>query len=69
MPSTKIPEPRPTPELLTVKQVATEMSVSRTTVYKLIREGDLRVVYVGADMRIARGEIHRFIERRTRRAS
>jgi excisionase family DNA binding protein len=45
------------------------MSVSRTTVYKLIHDGDLLVVYVGADMRIPRKELDRFIDRRKQRAS
>jgi excisionase family DNA binding protein len=56
-------------ELLTVKQAAAVMAVSRTTVYKLIHDGAIKVVYVGADMRIPTSEIRRFIERETRRAS
>ena len=55
-------------ELLTVKETAETLSASRTTVYKLIHDGDLRIIYVGADMRVPRAEIARFIERQLRRA-
>jgi excisionase family DNA binding protein len=58
--------PSITPELLTMPQAAKALQVSRTTVYKLAKEGRLKVVDVG-DMRVSRAEITAFIARTTRR--
>lgn len=38
------PQPEPAPILLTIEAAAKYMSVSRSTIYRLINSGDLRIV-------------------------
>lgn len=44
-------------DLLTVGDVATELRVSRTTVHRLIRRGELRAHALGAQYRITRDDL------------
>ena len=48
-------------DLLTVGDVATELRVSRTTVHRLIRRGELRAHALGAQYRITREDLHDFL--------
>ena len=48
--------------LLRIAAVAARLDCSRDTVYRLIREGRLRAVKLGADMRIASDELERYVE-------
>ena len=52
--------------LLTVEDTAKLLSVSRNTVFKLLRSGDLASMTIGAKRLIPREEIDRFIRERTR---
>lgn len=50
--------------LLVVREVAELMRVSRMTVYRLIRAGDLPAIRVGRNLRIRRGDIAAYLEAR-----
>jgi excisionase family DNA binding protein len=47
--------------LLTVAEVAASMRVSKMTVYRLIKAGDLAAVRVGKNFRIRETEVERYL--------
>jgi excisionase family DNA binding protein len=47
--------------LLTPEEAATLLRVGRTTVYALMRAGDLRSVHIGRSCRLARAELERYV--------
>src|SRR3954468_10407815 len=47
--------------LLSPEEAATLLRVGRTTVYALMRAGDLRPVHIGRSCRLARAELERFV--------
>jgi excisionase family DNA binding protein len=49
--------------LFTVEEAAEVLRVGRTTIYALIRSGDLRPVHIGRCCRISRGELDRYVAR------
>jgi excisionase family DNA binding protein len=49
--------------LLRVKEVADALSVSNMTIYRLIRDGELRAVRVGHGWRISEGDLSAYLER------
>lgn len=49
--------------LLTVRQAAEALAVSRATVYRLLDDGALPAVRVRSDMRIAASDVRDFIAR------
>ena len=49
--------------LLTLEEAARLLRVGRTTVYALMKAGDLRPVHVGRSCRLARAELERFVRR------
>jgi excisionase family DNA binding protein len=49
------------PLLLTPEEAATLLSVGRTTVYALIKAGDLHPVHIGRSCRLARAELERYV--------
>jgi putative molybdopterin biosynthesis protein len=51
-------------ELLRIEDAARVLKLSRTTVYDLLRRGELRIVRVGRAVRIPRSEIERFARER-----
>ena len=62
------PEPRrdvPTgnPLLLTPEEAATVLRIGRTTMYALMKAGDLRPVHIGRSCRISRAELERYVRR------
>ena len=62
------PEPRrdvPSgdPLLLTPEEAATVLRIGRTTMYALIKAGDLRPVHIGRSCRISRAELERYVHR------
>ncbi len=48
--------------LLTPEEAATVLRVGRTTVYALIKAGDLRPVHIGRSCRISRAELERYVQ-------
>jgi excisionase family DNA binding protein len=48
--------------LLTVAEVATLMRVSRMTVYRLIRRGQLKAIRVGRNYRVREDDLERYLE-------
>ena len=50
--------------VLTIEQAAEQLSVSRTTVYQLIRSGAIKPVRFGTSVRIAFDELRRFVKER-----
>lgn len=48
-------------DLLTVGDVASELRVSRTTVHRLIRRGELRAHALGSQYRITRKDLDRYL--------
>jgi len=56
---------QPEPDLLSQADVAHRLGVSRTTVWRLVRSGQLPVVHVGARALVPRTAVERFIEDRT----
>ena len=49
-------------ELLTVKEVAAFLKVSRTQVRRLIRSGDLHAMVIGREYRISLASLAEFID-------
>jgi excisionase family DNA binding protein len=49
--------------LLTVNGVAELLAISRFSVYRMVRRGDLRPVRVGERLRFRPSEIDRYLER------
>src|SRR3954469_25303524 len=49
--------------LLTPEEAATLLRVGRTTVYALMKAGDLRPVHIGRSCRISHAELERFAAR------
>ena len=47
--------------LLTPEEAATVLRLSRTTVYALIRSGELRSVHIGRSCRISQAELERYV--------
>lgn len=52
----------PTPELLTIREAMHRLAVSRQTIYRLIRQGELRLVTIGKAPRIDARSVARLIE-------
>jgi excisionase family DNA binding protein len=53
--------PSPGAPLYTKREVATALKVSLGTIDKLIRTGRLRVVKIGAVVRVSREDVHRLL--------
>jgi excisionase family DNA binding protein len=51
------------PLLMTPKEAATVLRIGRTTMYALMKAGDLRPVHIGRSCRITRGELERYVMR------
>jgi excisionase family DNA binding protein len=51
------------PLLLTPEEAAEVLRVGRTTIYTLIKAGDLRPVHIGRSCRISRAELERYVRR------
>ena len=49
------------PLLLTPEDAAKVLRISRTTVYALMKAGDLRPVHIGRSCRLARSELERYV--------
>ena len=47
--------------LLTPEEAATLLRVGRTTVYALMKAGDLRPIHIGRSCRLARAELERYV--------
>jgi excisionase family DNA binding protein len=47
--------------LLSPEEAATLLRVGRTTVYALMKAGDLRPVHIGRSCRLARAELERYV--------
>ncbi len=46
----------------TVNEVAQLIRVSRMTVYRLIRQGDIPAIRVGARYRVREDDVHRYLD-------
>jgi excisionase family DNA binding protein len=55
--------------LLTVKEAAEAMCISRSSVYRLFDAGQLAWVQIGSSRRVTSAEIERFIAAHTERAA
>jgi len=51
------------PLLVSVEQAAGLLGIGRTTLYELIRRGDVRPIRIGRCVRIPRRELEEFVER------
>jgi excisionase family DNA binding protein len=51
------------PLLLTPEEAAQVLRVGRTTLYALIKDGDLRPVHIGRSCRVSRAELERYVDR------
>src|SRR3954466_6804666 len=49
--------------LLTPEEAARLLRIGRTTVYALMKAGDLRPVHIGRSCRLARAELERYVNR------
>jgi excisionase family DNA binding protein len=63
-------DPQPLQELLagdalmmTPEEAARVLRVGRTTIYGLIKAGELRLVHIGRSCRLARAELERYVDR------
>jgi len=52
----------PISRLLTVAEVATVMRVSRMTVYRLIRRGQLKAIRVGRNYRVREDDLSEYLD-------
>jgi excisionase family DNA binding protein len=50
--------------LVTPEEAAQLLRVGRTTVYALMKTGDLRPVHIGRSCRLPRGELQRYVDGR-----
>jgi excisionase family DNA binding protein len=50
--------------LLTVNEVADLLRVSRMTVYRMIRQGDMAALRVGRNYRLREEDVHRYLTER-----
>ena len=51
-----------TPMLWTPAQTARMMNISRSQIYILLKRGELKSVHIGRSRRIAKDQVHQFIE-------
>jgi excisionase family DNA binding protein len=51
------------PLLLTPVEAADVLSVGRTTIYALMKAGELRPVHIGRSCRLSRAELERYVRR------
>jgi excisionase family DNA binding protein len=49
--------------LLTAEEAANVLRIGRTTVYALMKSGELRPVHIGRSCRISQAELDRFVRR------
>lgn len=49
--------------LFTIEEAASALHVGRTTVYALIKDGQLRAVHIGRSRRLTRAELLRYVTR------
>ena len=49
--------------LLTAEEAAMVLRIGRTTVYALIKNGELRPVHIGRSCRIPQAEVERYVRR------
>jgi excisionase family DNA binding protein len=49
--------------LMTPEEAARVLRVGRTTIYELIKAGELRPVHIGRSCRLARAELERYVDR------
>lgn len=49
--------------LLTTEQAAVVLGLGRTTVYALIKDGELRPIHIGRSCRLSRAELERYVDR------
>ena len=52
--------------LLRIPEAAVLLGIGRTTLYKLIDEGELAVVHIGRAVRVPKVELHAFVARQRR---
>ena len=64
-PSTKTPTNEPIMEVLTAGEVADYLRVSLSTIYRLLKCGDLPAFKVGSDWRFNRVHIEKWLKSRT----
>jgi excisionase family DNA binding protein len=60
--------PFPEVRFVTVNEVAMALRVSRMTVYRLIKQGDLPALRVGRGYRIREQDVHRYLTDRLHEA-
>ena len=54
--------------LLTVDEAAEALALSRSTIYRLLKSGDLVATRIGTATRIPKSSLDRFVDERTRAA-
>jgi excisionase family DNA binding protein len=53
----------PTELLLRIADAARVLNIGRTTLYKLIGDGNIHVVHIGRAVRVPQGELDAFVNR------
>lgn len=62
-PQPQLESPPDGPLLLTPEEAAQVLRIGRTTIYALMKAGDLRPVHIGRSCRLARAELERYVNR------
>ena len=63
------PDPAgPQPLLVNIASAADLLALSRSTIYELIWQGELRPIHIGRSVRLTLEELHSFVARRVAKA-
>jgi len=62
----RTPAPPPDPALVTITEAGRILASSRSTVYRLVRQGDLEVVRIGTRPRVTLRSIAAYVDRQAR---
>jgi excisionase family DNA binding protein len=60
---TRLDQPRPDDPWLTVPEIARALRVGKSSVYRLVDQGDLRAARIGRQLRIRKSDVTAYLNR------